>query len=84
MVRINGKLVGVYGRSVNTPGLIDRHLEVYVTKKRIKGVLFRSIVKGWRTRNNIIRSMYITDDDPISRLDDILEQYGFEHKNKLR
>jgi hypothetical protein len=84
MVRINGKLVGVYGKSFHSPGLIDRHLEVYVTQTKIKGILFRSVVKGWRTKNNILSSIHITDENPISRLDEVLESFGFEHKNKLR
>jgi hypothetical protein len=83
MVRINGELVGVYGKSECTPGLIDRHLEVYVTKTRVKGVLFRSTTKGWRKRNNIIDSVHITDSDPLSKLDMILKHFNFSHNNLL-
>lgn len=82
-MRINGELVGVYGKSVNTPGLIDRHLEIYVTKTKIKGILFRSTVKGWRTKHNILQSVHITDTDPISKLDDILKEFNFSHNNCL-
>lgn len=83
MVRINGDLVGVYGKSVHQPGLIDRHLEIYVTKTKIKGFLFRSTMKGWRTKHNILESIIIKDANPITKLNDVLNHFGFSENNNL-
>lgn len=81
--KIYGKCIAIYGKSFNVPGLIDRHLEIYETPTKYKLVVFRSVHKGWRLRENILDTIHINK--PVTKQDVMrsVNALGFESKNRL-
>lgn len=82
--KIYGKCIAIFGKSFNIPGLVDRHLEIYETPTKYKAVLFRSVTKGWRLRENILNTIHI--EKPVTKQDieKIVLDLGFDvSKNRF-
>lgn len=59
-MRINGKLIGkLYAHTSENSALIDRILEIYETKNKMKFYLFNSSIKGWHNEHQIINKVII-------------------------
>jgi hypothetical protein len=55
-MRINGKLIGrLGGHTEDSPALVNRFVEIYMTKTKMKIYLFNSSVKGWRNPNQVLQ-----------------------------
>lgn len=55
-MRINGKLIGrLGGHTENSPALVNRFVEIYMTKTKMKFYLFNSTVKGWHNSNRVLQ-----------------------------
>jgi hypothetical protein len=60
-MRIYGELIGkLTATSENGLALLDRTLEVYITKRKVKFYLFASNIKGWHKETKIIKKMEVT------------------------
>ena len=58
-------------------GLWDRTLEIYQTKKGLKGVLFNSGTIGWRKKKNIISIAHFYYKDGDATYQRVQEYFGF-------
>jgi hypothetical protein len=55
-MRINGKLIGrLGGHTEDSPALVNRFAEIYVTKTKMKIYLFNASVKGWHNPNRVLQ-----------------------------
>ena len=55
-MRINGTLIGTLrGHSEKSTALVDRVLEIYATKTKLKFYLFKSCVKGWHSKSQLLQ-----------------------------
>ena len=81
--KIYGKCIAIFGKSFNIPGLVDRHREIYETPTKYKLVVFRSVHKGWRLRENILDTIHINK--PVTKQDVMrsVNALGFENKNRF-
>ena len=76
-MRTYGKLVTkVGGHTENSPALVNRMAEVYVTKTKVKSYLFDSSFMYWHKKNHLI-------DMVESKLDRPIEDITAEHINKF-
>ena len=55
-MRINGKLIGrLGGHTEDSPALVNRFVEIYMTKTKLKFYLFNSSVKGWHNPSRVLQ-----------------------------
>jgi hypothetical protein len=55
-MRINGKLIGrLGGHTEDSLALVNRFVEIYVTKTKMKFYLFNSSVKGWHNPSRVLQ-----------------------------
>ena len=55
-MRINGKLIGrLGGHTENSPALVNRFVEIYATKTKLKFYLFNSGVLHWHNSNQVLQ-----------------------------
>lgn len=60
-MKINGILIGEFkGHTNDSSALVNRTLEIYVTKTRVKFYLFKCDVIGWHKKFNVIEHLYST------------------------
>ena len=72
-MKIYGNLIlEVGGHTKNRRALVDRKVEVYETKTKVKIYLFNSSTMGWHKKNNVISLIEVVKNKPIE--DIITEQ----------
>lgn len=72
-MRINGTLIGkLGGHSANSPALVDRVVEFYVTKTKLKIYLFNASVAGWHRPSQVIQIVDVKSND---NLPDLIAEY---------
>lgn len=55
-MRINGKLIGrLGGHTEDSLALVNRFVEIYMTKTKLKFYLFNSSVKGWHNPSRVLQ-----------------------------
>lgn len=55
-MRINGKLIGrLGGHTEDSPALVNRFVEIYMTKTKLKFYLFESSVKWWHNPSRVLQ-----------------------------
>ena len=55
-MRINGKLIGrLGGHTEDSPALVNRFVEIYATKTKLKFYLFNSGVLHWHNSNQVLQ-----------------------------
>jgi hypothetical protein len=63
----NGEIIAsLGGHTENSPNLVNRTLEIYLTKTKVKFYLFNSSSKNWHKEQNIIHYVESKFDDNIS------------------
>ena len=75
-MRIYGKLVATYRKSSNGGAVMNRTLEVYETKRGLKGVLWASPYKGWKQPQNLISIAHFYNRDGDATLYRVREYFG--------
>lgn len=77
-MKINGNLIGKLTACVNSNGLVDRQLEIYQTKKGIKGYLFASTIRGWHRKEQVLQQITIETDDIVSVFPQFIKMFNVE------
>ena len=55
-MQINGKLIGrLGGHTEDSLALVNRFVEIYMTKTKLKFYLFNSSVKGWHNPSRVLQ-----------------------------
>jgi hypothetical protein len=76
-MRINGKLIGrLGGHTEDSLALVNRFVEIYVTKTKIKFYLFNSSVKGWHNPSRVLQIVDV-------KLNKDIRELISEHLNTL-
>ena len=60
-------------------GLMDRTLEIYETKRGMKGVLFNSSRRGWKRKECVLSIAHFkrSDQDGKCSIEGVKEYFGF-------
>lgn len=74
----NGKIIKTLRKSVNSPGLLNRTLEIYQLKKGYKGVLWNSGRTHWKSAPYTPLDIY-----KAKTIEEILDKFNFELKNEI-
>jgi hypothetical protein len=77
-MKINGTYLGKLTACVNSNGLVDRQLEIYQTKKGIKGYLFASTIRGWHRKEQVLQQITIETDDIVSVFPQFIKMFNVE------
>lgn len=77
-MKINGNLIGTLTAHVNSTALVDRHLEIYQTKKGIKGYLFASTIRGWHRKEQVLQQITIETDDIVSVFPQFIKMFNVD------
>lgn len=86
----NGEIIAsINGHTENSPYLVNRILEIYVTKTKIKFYLFNSSSKNWHKEQNIIHYEDMQLDDNISNIlrtniKSIMYQFGVKFNDEFK
>ena len=76
-MKVYGNLIEkIDGHTESSPSLVNRVVEVYTTKTKVKSYLFNSSCMGWHKQNNVIAGAESKIDRPI-------EDITAEHINKF-
>jgi hypothetical protein len=77
-MKINGTYLGKLTACVNSNGLVDRQLEIYQTKKGIKGYLFASTIRGWHRKEQVLQQITIETGDIVSVFPQFIKMFNVE------
>ena len=86
----NGEIIAsINGHTENSPYLVNRILEIYVTKTKIKFYLFNSSSKNWHKEQNILHYEDVKLDDNISNtlrsnIKSIMCQFGIKFNDEFK
>ena len=81
-MKINGTYLGKLTACVNSNALVDRQLEIYQTKKGIKGYLFASTIRGWHRKEQVLQQITLeTTDDIVPLLPQFIKMFNVEDYN---
>lgn len=83
-MRINGKLIGrLGGHTEDSLALVNRFVEIYMTKTKLKFYLFNSSVKGWHNSSQVLQIVDVKLNKDVREL---ISEYVnmFMHINNIR
>jgi hypothetical protein len=87
---INGEIIAsIGGHTEDSPVLVNRKLEIYVTKTKVKFYLFNSSHKNWFKDSNIIQYINADNTGDISsilrnNIKDIMCQFGVKFNDEFQ